>query len=514
MQQKKATFKLSSIGWIILIAALFKFGIHLIYGEGYEYFFDELYTLAMSRHLALGYVDLPPLVPFLAAVSRAVLGNSFFAYHVFPALAGSFTLFLLCLITRELGGKEIAVALTAVGFIIVPLWLAVNSFFCYDGFDQLALAAFLFAVVKLYATANRKYWLLIGLLAGLACLCKITILFYGPGFLLALLISNRRKDLRSPWPYLGAGIFLIVVSPYLYWQFANDWPSLEYWTNYGQARLYETSLKQYLLNTLVYTGPLLLPLWLAGLYRIFRPFNKVNYSLFGLLFLFTFGLMFVLHASVRQLIALFMPLLAAGAVFTEEMVSKIRWKKPALVVVFGYLAVVGVLNITLTLPILPADMFPPLADKYAGFSRNLREFNGGQSYYPVTYTGRLGWTHIVEEVAAVYDSLPAAEQEIAGIYADWYTYAGAVDQIGPQYGLPHAVSGHLTYYLWGPGYSWDVMILLTGRSNHMLMFFDHCEQSAVVTDVPAALGDKLYIYTCKHARLPAETIWSSAKSYR
>jgi hypothetical protein len=224
--------------------------------------------------------------------------------------------------------------------------------------------------------------------------------------------------------------------------------------------------------------------------------------------------MFVLHASVRQLIALFMPLLAAGAVFTEEMVSKIRWKKPALVVVFGYLAVVGALNITMTLPILPASKFPPLADKYGALSRDLREFNGGQSYYPITYKGRLGWTHIVAELADVYYSLPEEEQEIAGIYTDWYTYAGAVDQIGPQYGLPHAVSGHLTYYLWGPGYSWDVMILLAGRSNNMLMFFDHCEQSAVVTGVMAVSEDELYIYTCKGARLPAETIWSSAKSYR
>ena len=514
MQQKKATFKLSSIGWIILISAVFKFVIHLIYGEGYEYFLDELYTLAMSRHLALGYIDLPPLVPFLAAVSRAILGNSFFAYHIFPALAGSFTLLILCLITRELGGKEIAIALTAIGFIIVPLWLAVNSFFCYDGFDQLALSAFLFAVVMLYSTANRKYWLLIGLLAGLACLCKITILFYGPGFLLAVLISKRRKDLLSPWPYLGAGVFLIVVSPYLYWQFANNWPSLEYWTNYGQIRLYDTSLKQYLINILIYSSRLLLPLWLAGLYRIFRPFNKVNYSVFGFLFLFTFGLMFTLHASVRQLIALFMPLLAAGAVFTEEMISKIRWKKPALVVLFSYLAVVGVLNISMTLPILPASMFPSMVEKFGTFSRNLREFNGGSSYYPITYTGRLGWTHVVEEVADVYNSLPKEEQEIAGIYADHYGYAGAVDQIGPQYGLPHAVSGYLTYYLWGPGYSWDVMILLTGRSNNMSMFFDHCEQRSMVSDVMAGTAAPLYIYVCQGAHLPAETIWSSAKSYR
>ncbi|MBI9051360.1 MAG: glycosyltransferase family 39 protein [Anaerolineaceae bacterium] len=514
MKQKKAAIKLSSIGWIILIAAVFKFAIHLIYGEGYEYFMDELYTLAMSRHLALGYIDLPPLVPFLMAVSRAMLGNSFFAYHVFPALAGCFTMLILCLITRELGGKEIAVALTAVGFIIVPLWLALDSFFCYDAFDQLALSAFLFAVVKLYSTANRRYWLLIGLLAGLACLCKITILFYGPGFLLALLISNRRKDLLSPWPYLGAAVFLVVVSPYLYWQVANGFPSLEYWTNYGSSRLYDTSLKQYLINILILTSQLLLPLWLAGLYRIFRSFNKVNYSVLGFLFLFTFGFMFYLSASVRQLIALFMPLLAAGSVFTEEMINKIRWRKPVLAVLFSYLAVVGALNITMSLPILPASTFPSLVDQFGGFSRQLREFNGDLTYYPITYSGRLGWTHVVEEIADVYYSLPEEEQAIAGIYAGHYIYAGAVDQIGPQYGLPHAVSGHLTYYLWGPGYSWDVMIILSGRSNSMSMFFDQCEQNAQITDTMGGAGYPVYIYTCKGNRVDAETIWGSVKSYR
>jgi hypothetical protein len=514
MQKKIAGFKLSSIGWIILIAALFKFVIHLIYGEGYEFFMDELYTLAMSRHLALGYIDLPPLVPFLMAVSRAILGNSFFAYHIFPALAGAFTLLFLCLITRELGGKEIAVAITAIGFIITPLWLALDSIFCYDAFDQLALSAFLFSVVKLYTTSNRRYWLLIGLLAGLACLCKITILFYGPGFLLALILSNRRKNLLSPCPYLGAGVFLIVVSPYIYWQVANGFPSMEYWTNYGTSRLYDVSLKQYLINILILTSQFLLPLWLAGLYRIFRPFDKVKISVLGFLFLFTFALMFSISASVRQLIALFMPLLAAGAVFTEEMIHKIRWRKPVLAVLFSYLAVVGALNIIMALPILPASTYPALADQFGGFSRQLREFNGDLTYYPITYTGRLGWTEVVEQVADVYHSLPEEEQEVAGIYVGHYIYAGAIDQYGPQYGLPHAVSGHLTYYLWGPGYSWDVMIILSGRSNSMSMFFDSCEPNGQISGAMGGAGYPLYMYTCRGTRVDAETIWSSAKSYR
>ena len=161
--------------------------------------------------------------------------------------------------------------------------------------------------------------------------------------------------------------------------------------------------------------------------------------------------MFTLHASVRQLIALFMPLLAAGAVFTEEMMSKIRWKKPALVVLFSYLAVVGGAQYQHDPAHFTRIHVPVYGGKFGTFSRNLREFNGDSSYYPITYTGRLGWTHVVEEVADVYNSLPKEEQEIAGIYADHYGYAGAVDQIGPQFGLPHAVSGYLTLLPVGPG---------------------------------------------------------------
>ena len=150
MQQKKAAFKLSAIGWIILIAAVFKFIIHLIYGEGYEYFFDELYTLAMSRHLALGYIDLPPLVPFLAAVSRAILGNSFFAYHIFPALAGSFTLLILCLITQRTGrqGNRCRPDSHRVHYRFHSGWRLIPFSATTDS-TSFALSAFLFAVVKL-----------------------------------------------------------------------------------------------------------------------------------------------------------------------------------------------------------------------------------------------------------------------------------------------------------------------------------------------------------------------------
>ena len=64
-------------------------------------------------------------------------------------------------------------------------------------------------------------------------------------------------------------------------------------------------------------------------------------------------------------------------------------------------------------------------------------------------------------VARVYRSLPPEEQKKAAIFGQNYGQAGAIDHFGPALGLPKAISGHLSYFLWGPrGYTGDVMIVM------------------------------------------------------
>ncbi len=168
-----ARMKKESLSFAVLVGTLaaLKLAIHLLTATGYGYLSDELYAIDLSKHLAFGYVDFPPLVPALLALNRLVLGESLFAIHVLPALAGSATLVFVCLITRELGGRFFAVALSAVAFIASPFWLMMNSIFAYDAFDQLALAVFLFFLVRLIRTQNARLWLALALLGATACLC-------------------------------------------------------------------------------------------------------------------------------------------------------------------------------------------------------------------------------------------------------------------------------------------------------------------------------------------------------
>ena len=513
MQLRKWIFDLSSTNQVIILAAMALFALHMVNAPGYGFFFDELYTNALSRHLAFGYVDLPPLVPALVALSRVLLGESLFAMRIVPALAGVGTLVFVCLIAREFGGKTFAVALSALGFIIVPLWLSLDSIFCYDSIDQLVLAGFLYSLVRFLRSGNRKLWIVLGLIAGVACMTKMTILFLGPGFLVALLISKYRKDLLTPWPWLGGALCLVIVSPYLVWQVANHWPTLEYWNNYGTLRVYKATISQYFMNVLVYMNPLLLPLWIAGLYRLFRRLNKVDYRFLGFLFLFTLGLMFYLHASARMLGEVFIALIAAGAVLVEELLTGARWKMALRALPVTYLVIAGALVLPWSLPILPMDFLTGISGYAKPWYQAVREFNGASSYLPILLTGRLGWEEMARDVAGVYNQLPAEDRAVTGIYADIYPMAGAIDQYRSKYGLPQAVSGSLTYYLWGPGYSWDVMIILALRSNQMSMFFSECEPKGTTQLNPYAVIEQAYIYVCRKPLVPAKVIWSSAKNY-
>jgi hypothetical protein len=469
----------------------------------------------MSKHLAFGYVDLPPLVPALLAVNRAVLGDSLFALHVLPALAGCATLVFLCLITRELGGRLFAVALSAAAFITAPFWLMMDSFFGYDAFDQLALAGFLYVLVRFIRTEDRKLWIALGLSAGLACMTKVTILYMAPGFLVALLATRYRRHLLTPWPWMALGLFLLTVLPYVLWEHANHWPTLEYWGGYQSFQLTDLSIGDYLINIFLGMNPILTPLFLVGLWATFRRRGPARYSVLGIMFCVTFLFLFFLKAKYFMLAALFIPLLATGSVVVEEQLSEWKWRRAAQATAFALLLVTGVIISPGHLPVLAL----PAMEKYAaslGFLyKPIKAGPFPTTDFPPILENRLGWDELARTVASVYQGLPAGERAVTGIYADWFGPAGAINHYGQAYGLPPAVSGHLTYHLWGPGSSWQEMIIATQGIDRFRSFFEDIQMKEVFTSEhisPASTG--IGVFVCKRPKTNAKVIWAYLKMYK
>src|SRR2546429_5329671 len=61
---------------VVVVIALGKLLLHFVFNNRYGYFRDEFDYMACGNHLAWGYVDQPPLVPFLIKISRLLLGDS------------------------------------------------------------------------------------------------------------------------------------------------------------------------------------------------------------------------------------------------------------------------------------------------------------------------------------------------------------------------------------------------------------------------------------------------------
>ena len=221
---------------ILIYLALAKLVFNLFTNINYGYHGDELYWLALAKHLDFGYVDVPPLVALLAAISRWLLGASLFAIHILPAVAGAFMVYFAGLLAREMGGGRFAQWLTALMVLVAPACLGVNSIFTYNPFDRLCAIIFLYQMVLIVKAETSKRWLILGLIAGLGVMVKLSMLFTGGALVLGLLLTSRRKSFLTWWPWLAALIAVAICTPYLAWQSAHGWPLFKYWANYAVER--------------------------------------------------------------------------------------------------------------------------------------------------------------------------------------------------------------------------------------------------------------------------------------
>src|SRR5947208_5601285 len=111
--------------------------VHLLTNGRYGYFRDELYYIACSRHLAVGYVDMAPLSALLLRAEMTLFGNSLFALRLFPAIAGALTVALTGALARQLGGRGWAVALACTGSLSALVYVAIGNFYSLNVYEPL-----------------------------------------------------------------------------------------------------------------------------------------------------------------------------------------------------------------------------------------------------------------------------------------------------------------------------------------------------------------------------------------
>src|SRR5215217_3639609 len=500
-------------GAVLVLLAGVKLLVHLLTAENYGYFRDELYYMAASERLDLGYVDFPPFVALVTAIVRATLGDSLLALRLLPALAGAAVVVLAGLMARELGGGRFAQGLAALAVLIAPNFIVFGTFISMDAFDQLFQVSAAYVLLLILKRDRPRLWLLFGLLAGLGLLTKLTMLFFGFAVFVALLLTRARRHLLTPWPWLGGVVAFLFLLPYLFWELTNGWPTLEFWANYG-AKVDAASPLEFLVEQIVTMQPPTLPLWFAGLlYYLFSRDGR-SYRALGWLYVILFVLFMIQNARFYFLAPAYPMLFAAGAVVFERFLSRRNWDwiKPAYVVV---LAVSGIVVAPITvLPVLPVETLARItgaAGGDAGVQVETREV--GQ--LPQIFADRFGWENLVATVDRVYEELPTEERERACVLTGNYGEAGAVDFFGPRYRLPGAISGHNSYYIWGPGDCAGEVVISIGVPHDLLREeFGDVEQAATVRCrycMPDE--DNLPVYVCRNPKVPLEEAWPRFEHY-
>lgn len=490
-----------------LVAFLF----HMATAHRYGVFRDELYYVACGAHLDFGYVDHPPFVALVARAASALFGTSLLGLRFFPALAGAATAWAAARLARELGGRAFAQRMAA-----ACVSLGGNTLFSFqvlsmNAFDHLAWALCFLLAARALRGRRERDWLLFGLVAGLGLENKISILFLGAGVALGVL-AFRRDVLARRGIWLGAALAGLVFLPHVLWQVAHGFPTREFIANAQAEKIVALPPARFLLRAGLEGGAGSIPLALVGLaglwtLRSWRALRPLAVAFLAVLLFLAFTRSKPYYAAPA-----FVLVFAAGGA-TLEALGRGWLPRSARALVLLVTLGLGALAAPFAKPLLSEDAYVRYAAALGARPSSAERNELGR--LPQHFADMHGWPALAEAVAGVLHGLPLEDQARVRVFGQNYGEAGALDFFGPELGLPRALSGHNSYFLWGPGdWSGDVLIVIDDDRERLLELFEEVDLAArtACTDC-MPYEDDLPIWVCRRLRMPVAELWPRIRHF-
>ncbi len=133
---------------------------------------------------------------------------------------------------------------------------------------------------------------------------------------------------------------------------------------------------------------------------------------------------------------------------------------------------------------------------------------------PQTFADQFGWEEMTATVARVYNNVPAEVRPTTAIFALTYGQAGAIDLFGPKYGLPPAISGHQSYFLWGPrDYTGESIVVMAGRQAELDSLCASVDKVASVYHPYSMPYQHFDIIYCRGLKQPLKELWPQVKRW-
>ena len=399
---------------------------HLTTNGNLGFHTDELYYIDSGRHLALGYVDFPPIVPILARLETDLLGATPQALRLLPTLCGAFMVVLSGLYVRRLGGSLRMQALALLIAVTAPYFLGANWVYQTVTFDEVTWMVTLYCFLCLVLDHRPKQWIYLGISLGLGLQVKYTIGGLAAAIGIAILFTpTLRADLRTRYPWIAAGTALLICAPNLVWQFEKGFPSLTYIANH------QGSGGGFLMNVLLIVVYLffLIPLWVAGLVSLFR---SATLRPIGIACLFPFILFLFVGKSYYAVGTV--PIAIAQGLVAIGHVKRPRLRTGFQIAVAAACALQLLVFAQLTLPITPPNRIHSL----------------GLDAKNELFKDSVGWEEVAHQVESIYDNLSSSERAGTIIVSAFYGVPGALRIYGDKKSLPVIVSPQLSGWYWLP----------------------------------------------------------------
>jgi 4-amino-4-deoxy-L-arabinose transferase-like glycosyltransferase len=492
------------VAWrLLLVPAVAQFMLHILTNGRFGIFRDEYYYLACAARPAWGYVDQPPLSIWLLSIWKAVFGDSVHSIRVLPALCGSGLIVLAGATAAQLGGGRWAQILAGLAASIGAAGLVICGFYSMNCYDLLFWLGAYYLLIRIARTGDGKWWLWMGLVLGLGLFNKIGLFVFGLALVISLAATGHRRHFTDRRLYLAGLVAIAFVVPYILWNAANGWATLEFIENAKAGKIARFSPLEFLSENMLEANPVTLPLWLGGLAWLLLARRARRYRLVAVSLVAQKSKPYYFAAS-------FSVLMAAGGTAWEQWTDRHRWRWVRWMLVVVLLAG-GAVMAPMAVPLLsPEDTVA--YGRRMGIVPAAQEV-GHTSALPQYFSDRLGWENLARVVSEAYRSLPAGERDRCVVVGGNYGHAGSLEYWSRSYELPPVYSTHNNYWMWGPpAGAGDVMIVIRGSRERLEELFDEVIEAGVA-ESPYAMESRMTIWICRRLRRPIEEIWKNNRSF-
>ncbi|HKF50380.1 MAG TPA: glycosyltransferase family 39 protein [Terracidiphilus sp.] len=466
MSEPSTSVRMSDTSALWLLGLAFTV-VHVLAGARYGFHRDELLTYSNARDLEWGYVVYPPVTAWLARVELAVFGTSLVGFRFLAAVACGMTTVLTGLMARAMGGGRRAMLVSAFAASIGGSTFFTGSFMSYMSFDLLWWVLTAWCVTRLLQSDDGRWWIGAGAGIGLGLMTKYTMAFFVFGIVGGMLLTSNRKYLRSLWFWCGVAVALLIFAPNLWWQYQHHFVGID-WMKSIHARDMRWGRTDYFFLNQIWkvANVVTLPIWLGGLWFLFKRPEGKPWRMIGWMFVLTLLALGAVRGREYYAAPLYPMLMAAGAVCGEIwLAAKPEGKQKKIRgAAWRALTIGGLAMASIILPVAPVNStWWRIADSVSGQDFNMQ----------------IGWPELARTVADVAASLPAEQRARLGVLAGDEGEAGAVNLYGAAYGLPRAISGMNSNWLRGYGDPAPETVIAVGMDPEFLLpNFSSCRRAA------------------------------------